>query len=219
MIQAFFNAIGAWTILAWGQQYVDSGLASVLNSTSPIFVFLYTFLFTRHESTNALKFIGACLGLFGVVLIIGVDVLAGLGQQVAGQMAALAGAMLYGYAAIYGKRFSRLPSTVTATGTMIWSAIVLVPTSLLLEHPWNLSPSINAITAALALGIFSTAFALLIYFRLINTLGSMGVASQAYLRVAVAVALGVIFLDEQITLVVGIGLFVALAGVALINLP
>ena len=219
LVQAFFNAIGAWTILAWGQQYVDSGLASVLNSTSPIFVFLYTFLFTRHESTNSLKFFGACLGLLGVVLIIGVDVLAGLGQQVAGQMAALAGAMLYGYAAIYGKRFSNLTSTVTATGTMIWSAIVLVPASLLIEQPWNLNPSINAISAALALGIFSTAFALLIYFRLIKTLGSMGVASQAYLRVAIAVALGVIFLDEQITVVVGIGLLTAIAGVALINLP
>jgi drug/metabolite transporter (DMT)-like permease len=110
------------TTLAWGQQYVDSGLASVLNSTSPIFVFLFTLFFTRHESTSTLKLFGAGLGLLGVILIIGVDVLAGLGQQVAGQIAALLGAMFYGYAAIYGKIYSNLPSTVTATGTMIWAA-------------------------------------------------------------------------------------------------
>jgi drug/metabolite transporter (DMT)-like permease len=88
-----------------------------------------------------------------------------------------------------------------------------------MEQPWNLNPSIEALSAALALGFFSTALALLIYFRLIKTLGSMGVASQAYLRVAIAVALGVVFLGEQITLVVGIGVMIAIAGVALINVP
>ena len=63
LVQSFFNSIGAWTLLAWGQQYVDSGLASVLNSTSPIFVFLFTVFITRHEVTSGLKLFGACLGL------------------------------------------------------------------------------------------------------------------------------------------------------------
>ncbi|MBL4908320.1 MAG: EamA family transporter, partial [Sneathiella sp.] len=67
--QALFNSIGAWTILAWGQQYVDSGLASVLNSTSPLFVFFITLLFTRHESSNFTKLLGAGLGVLGVTLI------------------------------------------------------------------------------------------------------------------------------------------------------
>ncbi|MEO1161123.1 MAG: DMT family transporter, partial [Pseudomonadota bacterium] len=86
LLQSFFNSIAAWTLLAWGQQHVDSGLASVLNSTSPIFVFLFTVSITRHETTSALKLFGACLGLFGVTMIVGVDALAGLGQQVAGQL-------------------------------------------------------------------------------------------------------------------------------------
>jgi len=219
LLQAFFNSIGAWTLLAWGQQYVDSGLASVLNSTSPIFVFLFTILLTRHEPISARKLFGACLGLLGVVLIVGVDVLAGLGQQVAGQLAAIAGAILYACAAIYGKKFSNLTATTAAAGTMIWASIILVPASLILEQPWVLAPSMKAVSATLILSIFCTGFALLIYFRLIKTLGSMGVASQAYLRAGVGVLLGIIFLGEEITSVIAVGLLAAIIGVAAINIP
>lgn len=219
LVQSVFNAIAAWTLLAWGQQYVDSGLASVLNSTSPIFVFFITLLITRHEAVGTLKLAGACLGLFGVVLIVGIDALNGLGQQVAGQLAAIAGAILYACAAIYGKNFSHLPATVTAAGTMMWATVCLVPLSLWLDQPWRLTPSSGAILAALALSILCTAVALLIYFRLIKTLGSLGVASQAYLRAGIGVILGIVILGEQITLMVGIGLLAAILGVAAINMP
>lgn len=98
-VQAIFNGIGAWTLLTWDQQFVDAGLASVLNSTSPIFVFLCTALITRHEPLGGRKLLGAVIGLAGVVLIVGADVLAGLGSAVAGQVACLVGAMLYACAA------------------------------------------------------------------------------------------------------------------------
>ena len=140
-VQACFNSIGAWTVLAWGQQYVDSGLASVLNSTSPIFVFLISLLFIRHESATGLKLLGACLGVVGVTLIVGVDALAGLGQQVAAQLAVLLGAVLYAGAAIHGKRFSHLKSSVAAAGTMIWATVCLVPLSMVMEQPWPRSRS------------------------------------------------------------------------------
>jgi len=219
LVQSFFNSIGAWTLLAWGQQYIDSGLASVLNSTSPVFVFLFTALVTRHEVTSGLKLFGAFLGLLGVTLIVGVDVLAGLGQQVAGQLAAITGAILYACAAIYGKQFSHLTATATATGAMIWASGVLIPASFIFEQPWMLSPSITAIMAAVVLAVFCTGCTLLIYFRLVKTLGSMGVASQAYLRAGVGVLLGVLFLDEYLTPVIGFGLIAAILGVAAINMP
>jgi drug/metabolite transporter (DMT)-like permease len=218
-IQAFLNSFGAWVLLAWGQQYVDSALTSVLNSTSPIFVFLITVFLTRHEKVGPLKIFGAVLGLAGVIMIVGVEALDGLGEQVAGQLAAVFAAVLYGGAAIYGKRFTHLSAGVTATGTMIWSVIVLVPASLLLEQPWTLSPSLKAIAAATTLSILCTGCALLIYFRLVKTLGSLGTASQAYLRAGFGVMLGVIFLGEQISPMVALGLFAAIIGVAAINFP
>lgn len=218
-IQAIFNSIGAWTVLAWGQQYVASGLASVLNSTSPIFVFFITLFITKHESTSILKLVGACLGIFGVALIVGIDAVNGIGQQVVAQFAVLFGALLYAGAAIYGKRLSYLPPIVSAAGTMIWATIFLVPISILIDQPWLLNPSVKSIFAAILLAIFCTGVALLIYFRLVITLGSMGVASQSYLRAGVGVALGVAILDEQITLSIGLGLMAVILGVAAINAP
>lgn len=219
LLQAFFNSIGAWTVLAWGQRYVEAGLASVLNSTSPIFVFLFTALVTRHEGLGGRKLVGALLGAVGVLLIVGVDALRGLGDQVAGQIACLIGAALYAGAAIYGNRFKHISAVTTAAGTMIWASVVLVPLALLLDRPWTLDPSVAAVAATAILSILCTGVALLIYFRLVRTLGSMGVASQSYLRAGIGVVLGLLFLGESFALPVALGLSAALAGVALINWP
>lgn len=219
LVQSFLNSIGAWTVLAWGQQYVDSGLAGVLNSTSPLFVFLISVIFLGSKGLGWRKLLGAILGFAGVVMIIGVDVLAGLGQQVAGQGAALLGAVMYACAAIYGRRFAALSAPVIATGTLLWASLILVPVALVVDQPWTLSVSLRALGAATILSVFCTGLALLIYFRLIRTLGSLGVASQAYLRAGVGVMLGVVFLGEQISPAVGFGLVAAIVGVALINYP
>lgn len=218
-VQAFFNSIGAWTVLAWGQQFVGAGLASVLNSTSPIFVFLFTALITRHEALGGRKLAGAVLGLAGVVLIVGVDALSGLGRAVAGQLACLAGAILYAGAAIYGKKFAKLGALETALGTMTWASVVLIPLAFVLEEPLSLRPGLPALIAMAVLSAFCTGAALLVYFRLVHTLGSLGVASQSYLRAGIGVLLGIALLDEALTLPVAIGLMVAIAGVALINAP
>jgi drug/metabolite transporter (DMT)-like permease len=218
-LQAVFNSIGAWTVLAWGQQFVDAGLASVLNSMSPIFVFLFTAIVTRHEFLGGRKLLGALVGFLGVVLIVGVDALRGLGTQVAGQLACLIGAALYACSAIYGKRFSHISAVATATGTMIWATVFLLPLAIVVDWPLAMNPSFKAIGAVITLSIFCTGVALLIYFRLVRTIGSMGVASQSYLRAGIGVILGMIFLGEIMALPVAVGIVAAIIGVALINWP
>jgi drug/metabolite transporter (DMT)-like permease len=218
-LQAIFNSIGAWTVLAWGQQFVDASLASVLNSTSPIFVFLFTALITLHESLGGRKLLGALVGFFGVILIVGLDALHGLGAQVVGQLACLTGAALYACAAIYGKRFSHVSAVATATGTMICATATLFPLAFIIEQPLAMAPSAAAIGATIILSVFCTGVALLIYFRLVRTIGSMGVASQSYLRAGIGVVLGMIVLGETIAPPVAAGIAAAIIGVALINLP
>lgn len=217
--QAFFNSIASWTVLAWGQQFVDAALASVLNSTSPIFVFLFTALVTRHEALGGRKLVGALIGLFGVTLIVGLNALSGLGTQVVGQLACLLGAALYGCAAIYGKRFDHMPAVTTATGTMVCASATLLPLAFVVERPWTINPSAVAIGATVILAVFCTGAALLIYFRLVRTIGSMGVASQSYLRAGIGVTLGMVFLGETISLPAAAGIAAAIIGVALINWP
>jgi drug/metabolite transporter (DMT)-like permease len=216
-VQACFNSIVSWSLVAWGQQFVPSALAGILNSTSPIFVFLITCTLTRHETVTVQKLLGTSAGLGGVCLIIGVDVLRDLGQHVVAQLALVAGALCYAGAAIYGRRFEAIPAIVTAAGTMTWAATCLMPVSLVVDQPWKIAPSLGSLLAAVALGAFSTAGALMLYFRLVRTLGSMGVASQSYLRAGVSVLLGVILLGEPFTWSLGVGLTAVVIGVAAIN--
>lgn len=216
-ILALIGNIGPWVLLAWGQQYVDSALAAVLNSTSPIWVLFITVFLMRGVNPPGFKMLGAGLGLFGVVLIIGTDALQGLGDHIWGQLAVLTGAILYGFTAIYGRRFHGLSNSVTAASTTILSAFFLIPLSLIVDKPFLLAPSLNSILAVIALGVFSTGFALILYFRLLKSLGPLGVASQAYLRAGVGVALGVFVLGETITPTVGVGIAIAIFGVVLIN--
>ncbi|MGE0847529.1 MAG: DMT family transporter [Flavobacteriaceae bacterium] len=218
LVQSLLNSVGAWLVLAWGQQHVESGLAGVLNSTSPIFVFLIASALSGRVGEMS-KFAGAVLGLGGVVLIVGAGALEGLGKNVLAELAVLSGAMMYGGAAIYGRRFAHLPPTVTAAGTMIWASVILVPLSIVVDRPWTLAVSETSLAAALTLGVVCTGLALLIYFRLVVTIGSMGAASQAYLRAGISVVLGMAVFGESFRPEIAAGLVLAVAGVAMINWP
>ena len=216
-VQSILNSSGAWTVLAWGQQYVPSGLASVLNSTSPVFVLIASAALGK--ALDGRKGLGAGLGLLGVVLIVGPGVLAGLGDQVLGQLACLLGAMLYAGAALYGQRLSHISPLAAATGTMLCATAAMIPAALIVDQPWSLAPGAGALAATAALAILCTGVALLIYFRLIRTLGPLGTASQAFLRAGVGVMLGIVLLGETLTISQVAGLSAAILGVALINWP
>ncbi len=218
-VQSFLNSTGAWVVLAWGQQYVDAGLASVLNSTSPIFVFVFSAIIANTISSDKRKLLGTAFGITGVLLIVGIDALKGFGDHITGQLACLVGAAMYAGAAIYGRRFSGLGPVVTSASIMCIATATLVPLSFVIDQPLALRPSLQAIMATAILSIFCTGLALLIYFRLIRTLGSLGVASQAYLRAGIGVMLGIVFLGESFSLVMGVGIDFAVAGIALINWP
>jgi drug/metabolite transporter (DMT)-like permease len=125
----------------------------------------------------------------------------------------------YAGAAIFGKNFKGLDPIMPAAGSLVCGAVLLVPASLILDKPWTLTPSLDSILALVALSVFSTALAFVIYFRLMQTLGSVGTTSQAYLRVPVGVAIGVVFLGETLHPGAWAGLVCVVAGVAAMTLP
>ncbi|GAA0773018.1 EamA family transporter [Roseibium denhamense] len=217
-VQSIVNSTGPWLLLAWGQQSVDSAVASVLNSTSPLFVFFFSlFLMSGSERPALQQFLGALAGMAGIVLIVGTGALESLGGAFIPQIAVLAGAALYGIAAIWGRMFSHLPPLATAAGTLICSTATLLPLSLVIDRPWTLQMSGESLAAACILSVFCTALAFLIYFRLINTIGPMGTSSQAYLRSGIGVVLGIVFLNEVLNLETFAGICLAIFGVVLIN--
>lgn len=219
LFQACLNSVIPFTLLAWAQQTTDAALATILNSTSPIFAFLLTALITRHEAVTARKLFGVGAGLVGICLIVGVQAFGGLGRELWAQFAIVAATLCYAGAAIFGKNFKGLDPIMPAAGSMICGAAILIPASLVMEQPWTLAPSRSSILALLALAIFSTALAFVIYFRLVQTLGSVGTTAQAYLRVPIGVAIGVWFLGESLTATAWIGLTFVVAGVAAMTIP
>lgn len=218
-VQAALNSVVPFTLIAWAEQTVDAGLATILNSTSPIFAFLLTWSVTRHEPVTARKLFGAAAGFAGIVLIVGSSALSGLGRELIAQGAIVLATLCYAGAAIFGRTFVGHDPLVPATGSMLAGAAVLVPLCLIVDHPWTLAPSSASIAAMLGLALFSTALAFVIYFRLIRTLGSVGTTAQAYLRVPIGVAISVLVLGESLSPTAWLGLICVMIGVAAMTLP
>lgn len=218
-IQACINSVIPFTLIAWAEQTVNAGLATILNSTTPIFAFLLTVLITRHEAVTMRKLLGTIAGVIGISLIIGMEAFQGVGKELVAQLAIVAATISYAAAAIFGRGFKGLDPMMPAAGSMVCGAVILIPVSLIVDQPWTIAPSADSLLALLGLSVFSTALAFVIYFRLIHTLGSVSTTSQAYLRVPIGVGIGVIFLGETLASTAWIGLVFVVIGVAAMTFP
>ncbi|MGJ5009008.1 DMT family transporter [Bradyrhizobium oligotrophicum] len=219
LIQAGLNSVVPFTLIAWAERTIEAGLATILNATSPIFTFLLTALVTRHEPVTLRKLIGVAAGLAGTSLIVGVEALHGLGQQLWAQLAIVAATICYAGAAILGKSFKGLDPMLPAAGSLLSGAAVLIPVALVVDHPWALAPSLRSVLALTALATVSTAAAMVIYFRLVQTLGSIGATAQSYLRVPIGVAIAVAGLGEHLAPTAWIGLGCIMIGVLAMTMP
>ena len=219
LFQAGLNSVIPFTLIAWAEQSVDAGLATILNSSAPIFTFVLARCLAREHSATGRQLFGVVCGLIGICLIVGAQALVGIGRQLAAELAIVVATLCYAGAAIFGRSFDGLDPMLPATGSLVCGAIVLAPICLVADHPWALAPSARSIVALICLAVFSTALALTIYFRLIRTLGSVGATAQAYLRVPIGVALGVVFLGETLAPTTALGLVCVIVGVAAMTVP
>jgi drug/metabolite transporter (DMT)-like permease len=219
LFQACLNSVFPWTLLAFGERTLEAGLATILNSTSPIFIVLLSLGIAQREAVTLRKLVGILAGMAGICLIVGVQALVGFGQQLMAQFLTVLAAACYAGAAIFGRGFKDLDPIAPAAGSLICGAAILIPASLVMERPWTLAPSTNSVLALVALAVFCTAIAFVIYFRLIRTLGSVGTTAQAYLRVPIGVAVGVVLLDERPSATAWIGLACVVAGVGAMAIP
>ena len=219
LFQACLNSVIPWTLIAWAERLVDAGLATILNSTSPIFTFFLTLAIAHQDRPTFRKLFGVVAGMAGICLIIGVQVLRGLGEQLVAQIAIVTATICYAGGAVFSRGFKGLDPMAPAAGSLLCGAAALLPISLVVEQPWTIMPSTTSVLALLGLALFSTAIAFAIYFRLIQTLGSVGTTAQAYLRVPIGVALGVLALGERLSSTAWIGLACVVIGVAAMTIP
>ena len=170
----------------------------MLASTTPIFAFVITWAITRHEPATLLKLAGAILGLAGTGVIIGLDAIAGFGTEIVAEMAILLATISFACATIFGLRLSEYHPMVVAAGSLLFGGLVLLPASLIVDHPWTLHPTLTAIIATIAMGIFSSALGLMLFYMCLARLGTLTTNAQGYLRIPIGVGLSVLLLGETV---------------------
>ncbi len=217
VIQGLLTSGGPGVMVLWGQQYIASALAAILNSTTPIFATLVTYLVTRHERIGSQKLAGLAVGLGGVVLVVGIDALKGVDKGLIGQIVVMVSALGYGAAAVFGRRFTGISPVVVAAAANTGSCVVMSVVALAIDKPFALEPSTRSLVAMVVAGILCNGIAVILYYRLIGTLGSIGASSLGYLKAAFGVLVGCFLLGEPLTMAIAAGLAAVMVGVAAIN--
>lgn len=216
-IQGMMTSGGPGVMVMWSQQYIASALAAILNSTTPICAALLTLLVTRHERVGFQKAIGLVVGLGGVILVVGIDALKGIDKGLVGQIVVILSALGYGAAAIFGRRFAKVSPVVTAAAANTCSGIVLWTVAMFAETPFSTIPTWRSFWALVVSALLCNGVAVIIYYRLISTLGSIGASSIGYLKAAFGVLLGCAVLGEPLTAAIVAGFIAVMIGVAAIN--
>jgi drug/metabolite transporter (DMT)-like permease len=176
------NCALPFILFFWGQTQIESGLASILNATTPLWGVVTAHFLTRDEKASPARIAGVLLGLAGIIVMVGPDALGGMSGSVLAQLACLAATLLYALAAVYGRTLSQSTMTpmVIATGQVMTAALLMLPVALLVDQPWALpSAGLDAWAGAIGLAIPSTAIAYFFYFRLID---SAGARTRCWLR-------------------------------------
>jgi drug/metabolite transporter (DMT)-like permease len=201
LLLALLNNALPFVLFGWGQTHIASGLASILNATTPIWGVLLAHLFTNDERMSPRKVAGVLLGFGGVATMIGPTLLSSLGTNALAQLACVAASLSYALAAVWAKRFKLLgiPPLSVTIGQMTAGAIMMLPLSLAIDRPWTRPlPPLGALAAIAALALLCTAFAYVLYFRLIERAGATNALLVTLLVPPIAILLGWTFLGEQL---------------------
>jgi drug/metabolite transporter (DMT)-like permease len=217
--QQIINSTLPFLMITWAQQYVPASNTVVLAAMTPIFAFFITWGITRHEPATLLKLSGAILGLAGTAVIIGLDALTGFGREIIAEIAILLATLSFACGTIFGVRMSGYNPTVIAAGSLLFGGLLLLPASLVIEHPWTLHPSAPSIAAVVTMGIFSSALGLMMFYMCLIRLGTITTNSQAYLRIPIGVGLSVLLLGEPVPPNLVAGLVLVMTGVAAMTIP
>lgn len=209
----FLNAALPFTLIAWGEKHIDSGIAAIANASVPIFVVLLALRFNPSERVRGLRLGGILVGLLGVGVLTGLHPEGGW-LAIAGTLAVVLASLSYAGANHFVQHnYSDTAPLVTTTVSVTTGALILLPFAFL-QFPDEL-PSWKATGSIVALGVLATAVALLFFYRMLNLYGAARSSLVTYLLPPTALLYGVLILDEEITLNAALGLVLILAGVAL----
>jgi drug/metabolite transporter (DMT)-like permease len=217
VVQALVNNVVPFTLIVYGQHHVASGLAAVLNATTPLFTLIVARLFAGEAMTPS-KVLGVLLGIAGVAVLMGPEALTADASSVIGMLCILGGALSYGVAALWMRRLRHIPPLVSSAAQLTCSTLMLLPLAAAVDRFWLLpAPSLAAVLAVLGLALFSTALAYIVFFRISATAGPGNVMLVTLLIPVTATALGVLFLGEPLSASQIAGALIIASGLVVID--
>ncbi|HZH27454.1 MAG TPA: DMT family transporter [Azospirillaceae bacterium] len=198
---ALLNNVIPFGLFFWGVTQIGSGLAAILNATTPLFGAIAAHVLTRDEKITPNRMAGILAGLCGVAVMVGPAALEGVDAGVVAQLACLGGALSYGFAGVFGRRFRGMgiPPMVTAAGQVTASVTVTLPLAMLIDRPWTLPmPSVEVMGALIGLALASTALAYILFFRILATAGTTNLLLVTFLVPVSGLLLGMSLLGEEL---------------------
>lgn len=218
LVMGLLNNAIPFSLIVWGQQHIASGLAAILNGTTPLFALVLAALLLKDEHIGRRKLFGVLIGFVGVVVMVGPEFLKGLTSSLAGQLCILGAAISYAFAGTYGRRFRDLGVSplVTAAGQVTASTLLLLPVTLIVDKGIAL-PGFNIAVAIMVLAVVCTAFAYLLYFKILASAGAANLSLVTLIVPVTAILLGTIILDEKLKLIHGAGMLLIAIGMLIID--
>lgn len=195
------NNVIPFILIVWGQTHIASGLAAILNATTPLFGVIVAHALTADEKLTVNRVAGLLVGFAGVVTMVGPSVLGHVGSDLLGELAVLGAAVSYAFAGVYGRRFRAmgLPPLVPAVGQVTASSVLLLPVALIVDRPFSLPvPGLEAWAALFGLAILSSALAYILFFRILATAGATNLMLVTILIPPSAILLAALVLGEQL---------------------
>lgn len=217
-MMGLLNNIIPFSLIFYGQQEIGAGLAAIVNAMTPIWTVLIAHHFTSDERLSVNKMTGVMLGFTGVAVLIGTAALTGLSGAVLAQVAVLGATISYGLAGVFGRRFAGVPPVETARGQLTMSAIIMLVVAAFADKLWTLPmPSATAMGSVITLAIVCTAFAYILFFRILARAGATNIALVTFLVPVWAIIFGIVLLGEQFFARHIAGMILILAGLLLID--
>lgn len=214
------NVVLPFILFYWGMTQISTGLASILNATTPLWGVVTAHFLTQDEKATPARVVGVLFGVAGIAVMIGVDALSGMTSGLFAQIACLIATLCYAFGSIYGRKFgaSGMAPLSIATGQVLISAIIMLPIALISDAPWTLPlPGFSFWAATGVIAIFSTSLAYYLYFQLLESAGASNSLLVTFLIPIVAVFLGAAFLGERFSLNQAAGIGLITVGLVLLD--
>jgi len=206
------NLVIPFFLIAYGVQKVQSNLAAILMSTTPISATILAHLFIDKEKINLVKILGIILGFLGIVYLFSENLLIN-DENLFSALMILVGSTFYVVGGILTLKISHKKNENVTASILIWGTIFVCPISLIIEQPWNLNPSLESTLSLIYLGVFPTGIAWLLRFMILKRNGLVFQSQVAYLIPIFGVILGYLFLNELVTSKILISLFIVILGI------